>query len=103
MTLDELNKIAEKASGLERKARAAGRSKDSFSAMQSAEDQRLTVQISRMGRSDDAAFLEEIINELADVILQIAIARRAAVERDAYLRAQAMRMSIAATLGEPMP
>lgn len=103
MTLDELNKIAEEARGLEIKACAAGRSKDAFSAMQSAEDRRLTVQISRMGRSDDAAFLEGIINELADVILQIAIARRTAAERDAYLRAQAKRMSIAATLGEPMP
>lgn len=99
MTLDELNKIAEEASNLERKARATGRSKDAFSAMQSAEDRRLTVQISRMGRSDDAAFLEGIINELADVILQIAIARMTAAERDACLRAQALRMTISATLG----
>ena len=103
MTLDQLNKINESAKSLEFEARSEGRSKDVFSAMQSAEDRRLSVQISRMGRSVDAVFLEEIINEFADVILQVAIARKGAAERDASLRAQAMRMTIAATLGEPMP
>lgn len=55
------------------------------------------------GNKSEMAFLQSIINEFADVILQVAIARKTAEEQDASLRAQALRMTIAATLGEPMP
>lgn len=106
MTLNELNKINDQADELERNARAAGRFKHLFSTMKEDSDNSLTSMISRMttnGSRQEVAFLHSIINEFADVILQVAISRKTAEEQEASLKAQAQRMTIAATLGEPMP
>lgn len=106
MTFNELNKINDQADDLESKARAAGRFKQLFSTMKEDSDNSLTSMISRMttnGSRQEVDFLRSIINEFADVILQVAISRKSAEEQEASLRAQAQRMTIAAVLGEPMP